>query len=153
MRLSKNFTLEEFLVSRTAERNGIDMTPPPDVVENIQRLVDDCLQPLRDYVQKTIYLSSGYRPPELNTLIGGSKTSAHRYGCAADFRVAGQEPYNTARIIKDLGLPYDQLIHEFGRWVHLGIAAEPRCMDLTACRRDGKVAYVPGILTIEEALA
>lgn len=150
MKLSKNFTLEEFLVSRTAERNGIDMTPPDDVVKNLTRLCEEYLQPLRDYVYRAIYISSGYRPPELNKLIGGSKTSAHQYGCAVDFKVVRQTPFVTCATIKEMKLPdYDQLIHEFGRWVHWGISAEPRCMDLTACRRDGKVAYVNGIVTME----
>ncbi len=59
MRLSKNFTLEEFLLSQTATRRGIDMTPSPEVIENLQRLVTGVMQPLRDEVNAGIFISSG----------------------------------------------------------------------------------------------
>lgn len=149
MKLSPNFTLEEFLVSQTAERNGIDMTPPDDVVDNLERLCVKCLQPLRDEVGRSIFISSGFRPPELNKLIGGSETSAHQYGRAADFKVAGETPYDTCQTIIRLDLPFDQVIHEFGRWVHLGMAADPRMQQLTAARIDGRTQYRTGILTME----
>ncbi len=148
MRLSRNFTLEEFLVSQTAERHGIDMTPDDLVIHNIQELVDTCLQPLRRQVTSSIYISSGYRPLELNTKIGGSRTSAHITGSAVDFKVSGQTPYDTAKLIEAMDLPYDQVIHEFGKWVHLGIADILRDQELTAYRKDGKTVYTLGIHTI-----
>jgi hypothetical protein len=151
MKLSKNFTLEEFLVSQTAERHGIDMTPPEDIVENLQELVRTCMQPLRDAVGESIWISSGYRPPALNTLIGGSATSAHPDGRACDFKVRGQTPYDTCKLVEALELPYDQVIHEFARWVHLGIAEDPRGQELTAHRHQGRTRYVFGIMTLEEA--
>jgi hypothetical protein len=151
MRLSKNFTLDEFLVSQTAERNGIDMSPPPEILDNIQDLVDSCMQPLRDEVGAGIYISSGYRPPALNRLIGGSATSAHMRGEAADFRVTGQTPLQTAQLIEKMDLPYDQVIHEFGRWVHLGVADHLRRMELTAHRHDGKTRYLNGLMSVEQA--
>ena len=120
MKISENFTLEEFLVSQTAARNGIDMTPPADIEANIVRLVKTIMQPLRDVVGP-LWVSSGYRPEELNTLIGGSKTSAHRFGCAADFRTFGLSTLDLAKKVVEMDLPYDQVIHEFGRWVHVGI--------------------------------
>ena len=147
MKLSKNFTLEEFLVSQTAERHGIDMTPSDFVVHNIQELVVTCLQPLRDETGP-MFISSGFRPLELNGRIGGSKTSAHVLGNAADFKISGQTPYQTAKLIVELGLPYDQVIHEFGRWVHLGIADILRGEELTAYKDDGKTVYTHGIHTI-----
>ena len=118
MRLSKNFTLDEFLVSQTATRQGIDMTPSEHVIENLQRLVTSCLQPLRNETGP-IFISSGFRPPALNDAIGGSKTSAHMRGDASDLKVINQTPYETCELIVALGLPFDQVIHEFGRWVHL----------------------------------
>lgn len=148
-KLSKNFTLEEFLVSQTAERNDIDMTPPPEVVENLQRLVTTCMQPLRDRVRRSIFISSGYRPEMLNVLIGGSKTSQHRFGRACDFKVVRQTPYDTVKLVQEMELPFDQVIHEFGRWVHLGIAEEPRSQVLTAGRMDGKTVYLPGLESME----
>lgn len=150
MRLSKNFTLEEFLLSQTAERNGIDMTPPPEIIENLQALVHGCMQPLRDEVNASIFISSGWRPLELNTKIGGSKTSEHINGNACDFSVSRISPFNVCELIVSMDLPYDQVIHEFGRWVHLGVRDILRGQELTAHRRDGKTRYVPGILRMED---
>ncbi len=150
MRLSKNFTLDEFLVSQTATRHGIDMTPPPEVIDNLQRLVTGCLQPLRDEVGVGIFISSGFRPLELNTRIGGSKTSAHVRGDASDLKVIGQAPFDTCELIVAMDLPFDQVIQEFGRWVHLGVADVLRGEQLTAYKKDGKTRYVTGILRMED---
>jgi len=148
MQLSQNFTLEEFLVSQTAERHGIDMTPPPEIVHNLEQLVVTCMQPLRDNLGATIYISSGWRPPALNSLIGGSVTSAHTDGRAADFRATGYTPLEVCQMAVDLGLPLDQIIHEFGRWSHLGIADAPRRQELTAYRTGGRVQYANGLIEI-----
>lgn len=150
MRLSKNFTLEEFLVSRTAERNGIDMTPSETQLSNLQRLVSNCLQPLRDEVGRGIYISSGFRPPALNELIGGSDTSEHCNGNASDFKVADQTPFSTCELIVVMKLPFDQVIHEFGKWVHWGMRDILRSEQLTAHRHEGKIRYVPGIIEMED---
>ena len=149
MRLSKNFTLDEFLVSGTAERLGIDMTPRAAVVSNLQRLVTGVMQPLRDETGP-IFISSGFRPLELNTAIGGSKTSAHMRGDACDFKVLNQTPYETCQLIVDMRLPFDQVIHEFGRWIHAGVADMLRGEKLTAYRKDGRVKYIEGILRMED---
>ncbi len=148
MRLSKNFTLEEFTRSQTAERFGIDMTPPKFIVDNLRRLVKACLQPLRDEAGP-MYISSGFRPLELNSRIGGSKTSAHVMGNAADFTVTKMSPFDTADLIVAMELPFDQVIHEFGRWVHLGVADILRGEQLTAYRTD-KVRYTKGIVRMED---
>lgn len=150
MKLSKNFTLEEFLRSQTAARHNIDMTPSPEILENIQELVDTCLQPLRDAVQASVNVSSGFRPEELNRRIGGSRTSAHRLGRAADFTITGLTPLETSRRILELDLPYDQVIHEFGQWVHLGIADTLRRQELTAYKHEGKTIYVNGLIAMED---
>jgi len=149
MRLSKNFTLDEFLVSQTATRHDIDMTPPDWVMDNLQRLVTGCMQPLRDETGP-IFISSGFRPPELNEKIGGSKTSAHMRGDATDFKVLNQSPFETCELIIAMGLPFDQVIHEFGRWVHLGVADILRAEQLTAYKKDGKTRYSHGILRMED---
>jgi hypothetical protein len=151
MRLSKNFTLEEFLLSQTATRHSIDMTPPDWVIENLQRLVTGCLQPLRDEVAAGIYISSGFRPEMLNGLINGSSTSQHMNGNAADIKVSGQEPFDTAELIVAMNLPFDQVIHEFGRWVHLGVADILRGEKLTAYKDPvtTRTSYVTGIIRME----
>ncbi len=150
MQLSKHFTLEEFLISQTAERHGIDMTPPPAIIANLQELVTSCMEPLRLSLDSVIYISSGWRPPALNRLIGGSATSAHPDGRAGDFRAAGFTPLEVCQRAVDLGLPYDQIIHEFGRWAHLGIAAELRHQTLTAYRSEGSTKYIAGLHAIED---
>ena len=148
MRLSKNFSLEEFLVSQTATRHGIDMTPPEEVITNLQRLVTGCLQPLRDEVGVGIFISSGFRPVELNKKIGGSLTSQHMQGNAADLKVSGQTPFDTCELIVAMNLPFDQVIHEFGRWVHLGVDDVLRGEKLTAYKENGRTRYVTGIVTM-----
>ena len=149
MRISKNFTLEEFTVSQTAERFDIDMHPPELIVDNIRNLVKACLQPLRDEAGP-IYISSGYRPLELNTRIGGSKTSAHVKGNAVDFMITNMTPYDVCELIIAMELPFDQVIHEFGRWTHMGVADILRAQQLTAFREDGKTRYTAGIKRMEE---
>lgn len=150
MRLSKNFELEEFLVSQTAERHGIDMTPPDEVVENLARLCRKVLQPLRDRLASPVMVSSGYRPELLNRLIGGSPRSAHIDGRAADFNVAGYTPHEVVSELILMNPPFDQVIHEFGRWVHVGIAARPRKEVLTAYHHEGATHYRFGLHAIEE---
>ncbi len=90
--ISPHFRLEEFLVSQTAERHGIDMVPSDEIVTNITELCDTVLEPFRKAVDSPVIISSGYRPEALNRMIGGSKTSAHRFGRAVDFRVIGMSP-------------------------------------------------------------
>ena len=82
--LSKNFSLIEFTRSRTATANGIDNTVPAELIVNIQALVDNVLQPLRNLYGKPISFNSGYRCPELNNAVGGVPTSQHKKGEAGD---------------------------------------------------------------------
>lgn len=147
--ISANFTLEEFLVSQTAVRHGIDMTPPPEIEENIIRLVTDIMQPLRIEIHSPLMISSGFRPEDLNSLIGGSKTSAHRFGCACDFRSNSMSPLDLCNKIVEMDLLFDQVIHEFGRWVHVGIRWDDqpiRKQELTAYKdSSNKTVYVNGL--------
>lgn len=157
MKISTHFSLEEFLVSQTAERHGIDMTPSPEIKNNIVRLVVDILQPLRDDLQAPLVVNSGYRPEDLNSLIGGSKTSAHRFGCAADVRSNTVSALELCERVVDLDLPFDQVIHEFGRWMHVGIrhdSSKPRKQTLTAYRDKGtgRTVYTYGLHRIEDLI-
>ena len=86
MKLSANFSLNELTKSDTATRHDIDNTPTMQVIENLQDLVDNVLQPLREKFGP-IVVTSGYRSPAVNTKIGGSTTSDHCHGYAADFEV------------------------------------------------------------------
>ena len=160
MKLGPHFSLEEFLRSEAADRHGINMAPPPDVVDNLYVLVEQVLEPLRAAInegrpkaarERSIIVTSGYRPRRLNTLIGGSRTSAHRYGRAADIWATGISVPELAEAAERLSrsAPIDQVILEFGRWVHIGLppaGEDPRRQILTAVRRDDAVVYELGLV-------
>ena len=119
MQLTKNFNLEEFLYSQTAIRYGIDMTPPLNVVRNIEKLTKHILQPLRNCLGPVI-ISSGFRPIQLNQLVKGSKHSAHITGCAVDIKVLGYTPAEVFNwLAKNKSEQCDQIIIEFDAWVHI----------------------------------
>ena len=116
MKLSKNFSLSEFLVTST----GIENIPTKEVIENLQKLVNNILQPLRELYGKPIIITSGYRSPMVNKAVGGSKTSGHMLGTSADItagnRHLNKELYN---IIRD-NFEFRQLIDEYNyQWVHV----------------------------------
>lgn len=152
MRLSKNFKLSEFLLSEVALRQDIDMTPPQEIIDNLSVLCADFLEPLRKELDSPIIITSGFRPEELNTFIGGSKTSSHMEGKAVDFWSISYKPLEVCRVIRDMELGYDQNIHEFGSWVHLGIGSRKRRQDLTAYRDGGKTKYALGLYKIKDLM-
>lgn len=86
--LSASFTLRELLASDTAERDPAlraqQYAPPPHVIDNLRYLATTALQPVRDLLGHPIRISSGYRCPDVNRLVGGSQTSQHVRGEAAD---------------------------------------------------------------------
>jgi len=92
MSLSENFTLGELLRSDTAERHEKlkqeQYNPPPEIVENLQYLARTALQPIRSLLGSPLRISSGYRCPGINELVGGSATSQHCLGEAADCSLA-----------------------------------------------------------------
>lgn len=112
--ISKNFSYAEFEKSETADRYGIcNVIRDFKVRDAIKALVESVLQPLRDAYGKAMKVNSGYRCPALNSHpdIKGSATSQHVKGEAADIHTGSQtESYRLAKLAKDLGLPYDQMI-------------------------------------------
>jgi hypothetical protein len=147
-RLSRHFTLEELTASRIAAREGIDNTPAPAVRRNLRRLAR-VLEQVRSLLGGApILVSSGYRSPALNAAVGGSRASAHTAGLAADFTApAYGPPLEVARRIAASNLRYDQLIYEYGVWVHLGLAPgrrKPRRQNLSIFKGTG---YLPGIVS------
>lgn len=126
MNLSPHFTLAEMTVSETAARRGIDNDPPPDVVERLKHTALG-LEAVRIRLGAPIVVSSGYRSPELNVAVGGSKNSDHTRGDAADFICQGfGAPSTIVSALKDSGIQFDQLIEEFGRWVHISFGPRMR---------------------------
>lgn len=127
MKLSPNFYLAEFTTSQAAERAGLDNDPGPTEIANLQALVNNVLQPLRDAMGEPLIVSSGYRSPQVNELIGGAMESQHLAGEAADIQIFGIDNRDLAQYIIDLGLPFDQLILEYyspqkgpnSGWVHV----------------------------------
>lgn len=137
MHLSKHFTLDELTRSDAAIRRGIPNIPSENEVQNLVTLCNTILEPMRMRLGKPIFITSGYRSPEVNTLIGGSATSQHMKGQAADLHIDGMTPLEIVRwVVESSGLPFDQVIEEFGSWVHISWATHPRSMALVAFKND-----------------
>ena len=153
MNLTTNFTLSELTKSETALRKGLNNEPTQDVISALQSLAFNVLQPLRDHYGKAIKINSGYRSPEVNASVGGSKTSDHCKGMAADIEIAGVANVELAKYIKD-ALQFTQIILEFytpgvadSGWVHVSYdPANLKCQALTAVKQDGKTVYLPGLV-------
>lgn len=150
MKLSKNLTLSEVTKSQTAIRRGIDNQPTKEALENLERVARDIFQPCRDLIDGPLYVSSGYRSPELNAAIGGSTTSSHMIGEAldldCDFFGIGTNSELFYHIRKNL--EFDQLIWEFGdscepAWVHVSKRKENNRGEVLRAFRNssGKVSY------------
>jgi uncharacterized protein YcbK (DUF882 family) len=153
MNLSANFTLNELTKSESALRKGLDNTPNESVVTSLKLLAENVLQPIRMHYNTSVKVNSGYRSPEVNSSVGGSKTSDHCKGQAADIEIAGIANGELAKYICD-NLKYTQVILEFytqgvpdSGWVH--VSYDPtnlKCQALTAIKRDGKTVYLPGLV-------
>lgn len=141
MKLSDNFSLHEFTKSQTATRHSIDNTPSMTEILNLTSLCESVLQPVRNNFMKPMIISSGFRCKELNTKIGGSATSQHVVGQAADIEVLGISNLELSDWIHH-NLNYDQLILEFynekegphSGWVHVSF-------DKTNNKHEYKEAY------------
>jgi zinc D-Ala-D-Ala carboxypeptidase len=125
MNLSPNFTLDELTHSDMASRKGWENTPNAAEIDNLKRLAA-FLERVREVVGKPITINSGYRAKVLNDALGSKDTSQHRFGCAADIRVAGMTPRTVMEKILAADLDFDQCLLEFatpdgGGWVHVSI--------------------------------
>lgn len=111
MDITLNFKLEEFTYSETAIKHKIDNTPNSEfVINNIKELCLNVLQPLRDKIGKSIHINSGYRCLKVNELVGGVPTSQHVFGQAVDIKVEDIKPYELAKTVIELNLPFDQMV-------------------------------------------
>lgn len=151
MQLSNSFWLNEFTRSQTAARRNIDNSPSNVHIANMRALATNILQLVRDKHGVT-NITSGYRSPNLNAAIGGSTTSQHSNGEAADFHCPGIGNRALAEWIRD-NLDFDQLILEFpgenpwDGWVHCSYksSGKNRKSVLTAVKQNGKTVYLQGI--------
>lgn len=165
VKLSNNFYLLEFLKSNTALRRRYNeqFTPDCDVIENLNKLCDELLQPLRDEVCRrhpdskiSIKITSGYRCPRLNKAIGGSQRSYHSFGMAGDCELY-IDGIESNRILFDIflemELPFAECIYEYGSydistkkgspdWVHLAYnKGRNKCKVKRAVRGKTKTVY------------
>ncbi len=151
--LTKNFSLAEMVKSEAALRHGMENNPGPDELNNLLQLCANVLQPIRDHYQKGVKVNSGYRSPDVNAKVGGSRTSDHTRGMAADIEIPGVPNAELATYIRD-NLAYTQLILEFytpgvpdSGWVHVSYDEQNlKKQVLTATRKDGKTVYLPGLV-------
>ena len=119
MKLSKNLSLSEVVKSATAIKRGISNQPTKQHLQNLIKLSENVFQPLRDYIDKPIRVSSGYRSKELNKLIGGASRSQHSKGEALDLDNDRETNILMFNYIKD-NLDFDQLINEQDySWIHV----------------------------------
>ena len=118
MKLSDNFYLNEFTISQEAERHGYKNNPNERQIENLKLLCVNVLQPLREIIQVPIFINSGFRSFDVNAAVGGRVKSQHLEGKATDFVVPSMNLVDVFNIILQK-LSFDQLIYEFGKWIHV----------------------------------
>lgn len=153
MKLSKNFSLAELTKSETALRHGLDNIPGEEEIENLRLLAENVLQPIRDAYGVPVKVNSGFRHPEVNAAVGGSKTSDHCRGQAADIEIPGVPNAELAEWIEE-NLEFRQLILEFytpgipdSGWVHVSyVEGDNQKKVMTAMKENGKTVYKPGLI-------
>ena len=127
MKLSENFLISEFTASATADANGITNEPTKEHLIAMTALVSCTMQPVRNYWGRVV-ITSGYRSPLLNSIVGGSPTSQHALAEACDFHVPGTSCLEVAQWIVGSGIEFDQLIletevdksgRESKEWIHI----------------------------------
>jgi len=150
--LTKNFSLSEMVKSETALRHDMDNTPNEAEIASLKLLAEKVLQPVRDHFGKGVKVNSGFRHPEVNAKVGGSRTSDHCKGMAADIEIPGVANAELAQWIA-YNLDYTQLILEFytpgvpdSGWVHVSYdPANLKKQELTAVKQNGKTVYLNGL--------
>lgn len=142
MYLTPHFTLAEMTASQIANRVGLDNNPDSKTIANLIELCQT-LEAVRSLIGQPLLVTSGYRCEALNQRIGGSVSSAHVQGLAADILAVGLTPRQLAQRIMDSDLEFDQLILEFDGWVHLGLGEQPQRRQVLTIRKG--TGYLPGL--------
>lgn len=153
MKLSPNFSLAEMTKSDTALRLDMDNTPGEEEIANLTALAQNVLQKVRDHFGKGVKVNSGFRHPNVNKAVGGSTTSDHCKGMAADIEIPGVPNAELAQWIVD-NCEFRQVILEFytpgipdSGWVHVAYnPADNKKQVLTAMKENGKTVYKPGLI-------
>ena len=153
MKLTANFSLAEMVKSDTALRLNMDNTPDEEQLNNLRVLCEEVLQPIREHYGMGVKVNSGFRHPDVNAKVGGSKTSDHCKGMAADIEIPGIANAELAKWIVDY-LSFKQVILEFytlgipdSGWVHVSYNPEDNKKQvLTATKENGKTVYLNGLV-------
>jgi hypothetical protein len=153
MKLTANFTLSEMTKSETALRYGMANEPSEKEIDNLRLLCEEVLQPIRNFYGMAVKVNSGYRHPLVNAKVGGSATSDHCKGFAADIEIPGIANADLAEWIV-ANLQFTQIILEFytpgvpdSGWVHVSYVPENlKKQVLTATKQNGKTVYLPGLV-------
>ncbi len=141
IKLSNNFFLNEFTVSQVAERHGYKNEPNEKQIENLRLLCVNVLQPLREIIKAPIFINSGFRSFDVNAAVGGRFNSQHLEGKATDFVVPSMNLVDVFNIILQK-LSFDQLIYEFGKWIHVSWDGESNRKEvMTSKKVHGKTVY------------
>ena len=146
MKLSKNFSRAEIEHSNTAKRLGISNEMSEEHLENMQRLIDNLIQPMRDAIGP-IRISSGYRSKALNRAIGGSNNSQHSKAEALDLQFWKEGKMNNKVIydwVIDSGIEFDQMINEFDfSWIHISLKSKENRKEILEAYKNekGKTKY------------
>ena len=143
MNLSEHFTLEEATYSETAIRMNINNQPDERQLANMTTAAQK-MEEVRN-VTGALRVNSWLRLPDVNVAVGGSKVSSHMDGWAIDCSSSAHTPYALCQLVIKAGIKFDQMIHEYGRWMHISFAPEMRQQELTIYKPEGK--YKLGILT------
>ena len=136
MRLSEHFTLDQLCDSYLAIRYGINNHPPHEAIARLAEMAA-LLEQVRALLGERIHIISGFRCEILNTLVGGAKNSPHLTGCAVDFEAKDFGPaFKVCSRIYNSPLVFDEMVYEYGRWVHLSISPTPRRLVWTKWYRE-----------------
>ena len=146
MNLSEHFSLDEATYSETAIRMNIRNLPNEQQLENMKSAAQQ-LEAVRN-VTGALRVNSWLRLPDVNVAVGGSKVSSHMDGWAIDCSSSKHTPYEICQLVLKAGIKFDQMIHEYGRWMHISFAPEMRQQEMTIFKPEGK--YKTGILTETE---
>ena len=143
----KYFTVNELCKSSTATKKGIVNVPSAEERANLEALIANVLDPLREAWGKPIIVNSGFRCERLNKAVGGAAGSQHKTGEAADIEAVTRDPADNRRLFElvlKLGLPFDQMINEFGYdWVHISFSrSRRRGQVLEAKKSGGQTVYI-----------
>jgi zinc D-Ala-D-Ala carboxypeptidase len=140
-KLTEHFSLEEMIFSETAARHGIDNRPDAVSRKNLMELCENMLEPIRELVGGPINVTSGYRCAVLNSVIGDASNSQHMMGEAADINCPLLNPRTLFQRLRQSELAFDQLIDEFGSWVHVSLKRRGNRGEVLRARKNNGVTH------------